>query len=158
MVRSVSSRARLRRFEPLDLDLARETYLDAYQAAQIAGHLAGNGDLKEVSRAARSLPPPPHPPRPADLLLDGLTLLVTDGPTIAAPVLRQATSAFADRSSGLAASGPSACSTDTGTRCGASAWLQARTSTASSEVSTSKRPPPLAGRGSSTSTTQPPVL
>jgi DNA-binding CsgD family transcriptional regulator len=84
-----------RRFELLDLDLARETYLDAWRAAQIAGHLAVGGDLDEVSRAARALPPPPHPPRPADLLLDGLTLLVTDGPAAAAPVLRQAISAFA---------------------------------------------------------------
>jgi hypothetical protein len=46
------------RLEALDLDLARETYLDAYQAAQIAGHLAGGGDLDEVSRAAPALPPP----------------------------------------------------------------------------------------------------
>jgi hypothetical protein len=82
------------RFEPFDLDMARETYLDAYQAAQITGHLARDGNLDEVSRAARSLPPPAHPPRPADLLLDGLTLLVTDGPAAAAPVLRQAASAF----------------------------------------------------------------
>jgi hypothetical protein len=36
-----------------------------------------------------------HPPRPADLLLDSLALLVTDGAAAAAPVLRQATSAFA---------------------------------------------------------------
>jgi DNA-binding CsgD family transcriptional regulator len=84
-----------RRFEPLDDDLAREIYLDAWQAAQIAGHLAGGGDSEEVSRAARALPPPKHPPRPADLLLDGLALLVTDGPAAAAPVLRQATRAFA---------------------------------------------------------------
>jgi DNA-binding CsgD family transcriptional regulator len=84
-----------RRFEPLDPGLARETYLDAWQAAHIAGHLAGGGDLEEVSRAVRALPPPPHPPRPADLLLDGLALLVTDGPAAAAPVLRQATNAFA---------------------------------------------------------------
>jgi hypothetical protein len=84
-----------RRFEPLDPDLARETYLDAWQAAHIAGHLAGGGDLDEVSRAARALPPPKRPPRPADLLLDGLALLVTDGPAAAAPALRQATSAFA---------------------------------------------------------------
>jgi DNA-binding CsgD family transcriptional regulator len=82
-----------RRFETFDLGLARETYLDAYQAAQIAGHLARDGDLDEVSRAARSLPPPDQP-RAADLLLDGLTLLVTDGPTAAAPVLRQAINAF----------------------------------------------------------------
>jgi DNA-binding CsgD family transcriptional regulator len=84
-----------RRFEPLDDDLAREIYLDAWQAAQIAGHMAGGGDSEEVSRAARALPPPKHPPRPADLLLDGLALLVTDGPAAAAPVLRQATRAFA---------------------------------------------------------------
>jgi DNA-binding CsgD family transcriptional regulator len=84
-----------RRFEPLDVDLARETYLDAWQAAQMAGHLAGGGDLQEVSQAARALPPLRRPPRPSDLLLDGLTLLVTDGPA-AAPVLRQATRAFAD--------------------------------------------------------------
>jgi DNA-binding CsgD family transcriptional regulator len=84
-----------RRLELLDLDLARETYLDAYQAAMFAGHLTGAGDLIEVSRAARALPSPAHPPRPGDLLLDGLALLVTDGPAAAAPVLRQARRAFA---------------------------------------------------------------
>jgi DNA-binding CsgD family transcriptional regulator len=84
-----------RRLEPLDLDLARETYVGAWQAAVFAGHLAGAGDLLEVSRAARALPPPAHPPRPVDLLLDGFTLLVTDGRAAAAPVLRQATGAFA---------------------------------------------------------------
>jgi DNA-binding CsgD family transcriptional regulator len=84
-----------RRLEPLDPGRARETYLDAWQAALFAGHLAG-GDLDEVSRAARALPRPERPPRVADLLLDGLALLVTDGPAAAALVLRQAISAFAD--------------------------------------------------------------
>jgi DNA-binding CsgD family transcriptional regulator len=84
-----------RRLEPLDLDLARETYLDAYQAARFAGHLAGAGNVLEVSRAAQGLPPPAHLPRPGDLLLDGLGLLVTDGPGAAAPALRRATRAFA---------------------------------------------------------------
>jgi DNA-binding CsgD family transcriptional regulator len=84
-----------KRLEPLSPGLARETYLDAWQAALFAGHLAG-GDLDEVSRAARALPPPERPPQVADLLLDGLALLVTDGPGVAAPALRRALGAFAD--------------------------------------------------------------
>ncbi len=84
-----------KRLEPIDLDLARQAYVDAWQAAFLAGHLAGAGDLLEISRAALALPPPAHPPRLVDLALDGFALLVTDGPAAAAPVLRQATSAFA---------------------------------------------------------------
>jgi DNA-binding CsgD family transcriptional regulator/tetratricopeptide (TPR) repeat protein len=85
-----------RRLEPHDLDLARETYLDAWLAALYAGHLAVGGDLEEISRAARAMPASPRPPQPAALLLDGLALLVIDGPVAAAPALRQATSAFAE--------------------------------------------------------------
>jgi DNA-binding CsgD family transcriptional regulator/tetratricopeptide (TPR) repeat protein len=84
-----------KRLEPLDLDLARQTYVDAWQAAYFAGHMAGAVDPLEVSRAARTLPPPAHEPRPVDLVLDGFARLVTDGPAAAAPALRQATSAFA---------------------------------------------------------------
>ena len=84
-----------KRLEPLSLDLVRQTYVDAWQAAVFAGYMAGAGELLEVSRAARALPPPAHPPRPVDLLLDGLALMVTDGPAAAAPVLRQATTASA---------------------------------------------------------------
>jgi DNA-binding CsgD family transcriptional regulator len=84
-----------RRLEPLDLDLARETYMSAWMAALFAGRFAGAGDLLTVSRAARALPRPAYPPRLVDLLLDGLTLLVTDGPAAAAPVLRQGAATFA---------------------------------------------------------------
>lgn len=84
-----------KRLEPLNPDLAREAYVNAWQAAFLAGHLAGADDLLEVSRAARTLPPLAHPPRLVDLALDGFALLVTDGPAAAAPVLRQATNAFA---------------------------------------------------------------
>ena len=84
-----------KRLEPLNLDLARETYVDAWQAAFFAGHLAGAGRLLEVSRAARLLPAPTHPPRMVDLVLDGFALLVTDGPAAAAARLRQVASAFA---------------------------------------------------------------
>src|SRR6202453_4060318 len=82
------------RLEPLDLDLARETYLSAWAAAMFAAQLAGAGDLREVSRAARAVPAPAHPPRLIDLLLDRLPLMVTDGPAVAAPVLRRAAAAF----------------------------------------------------------------
>jgi DNA-binding CsgD family transcriptional regulator len=81
--------------EPLDVGLARETYLDAWGAALFAGRLATSGSLLEVSRAARSAPPPTGPPRPSDLLLDGLSALITEGHTTAAPMLRRATNAFA---------------------------------------------------------------
>ena len=85
-----------RRLEPLDLGLARETYLDAWMAAFAAGQLAG-GEMVEICHAAQALPRSPHP-GPAELLLHGLALLVTDGQPAAAPALRQAVSAFADDS------------------------------------------------------------
>jgi DNA-binding CsgD family transcriptional regulator len=84
-----------KRLERLNLDLARETYLRAWMAARFAGRLGGAGDLLKVCRAARALPPPAQQ-RPVDLALDGLALIVTDGPTAATPLLRQAVSAFAD--------------------------------------------------------------
>jgi DNA-binding CsgD family transcriptional regulator len=84
------------RLEPLDPDLARDTYLNAWGAALFAGHLAGAGDLLEVSRAARNIPAAADPPRSIDLLLDGLALAVTDTRAVAAPVLRQAVAALAD--------------------------------------------------------------
>ncbi|MGP7996974.1 MAG: LuxR C-terminal-related transcriptional regulator [Streptosporangiaceae bacterium] len=83
-----------KRLEPLDPGLARETYLAAWLAALFAGRLAGAGDLLEVSRGARALPPLAHPPRLVDLALEGLTLLVTDGSAAAAPALRETVRAF----------------------------------------------------------------
>jgi len=50
-----------KRLEPLDVELARETYLDAWGAALFAGRLASAGGLLEVSRAARSAPPSRDP-------------------------------------------------------------------------------------------------
>ena len=92
-----------KRLEPLDLPLARETYLTAWIAALFAGRLAVGGDLLEVSRAAQALPPPAPPPGPVNLVLDGLTRLVTEGPAAAAPTLRQAISAYAAADLGVAA-------------------------------------------------------
>ena len=85
-----------RQLEPLDGALARQTYLEAWIAAVFAGRFAQDGNLRDVSRAARSAPPPPDPPAPHDLLLDGLAVLVTDGRAAAAPMLRRAARTFAE--------------------------------------------------------------
>ena len=46
-----------KRLEPLDVRLARDTYLDAWGAALFAGHLASDGGgLLDVSRAAAAAP------------------------------------------------------------------------------------------------------
>ena len=88
--------------EPLDAALARQTYLDAWLAAMFAGRFAGAGDLREVSRAARSAPPPADGPSPSDLLLDGLAVLVTEGRAEAAPLLRRAARVFAEEEISMA--------------------------------------------------------
>jgi DNA-binding CsgD family transcriptional regulator len=87
--------AAARRLEAFDRELARETYLDAWGAALFAGRLASDGNLLEVSRAAKAASPSANPPRPADLLLDGLATQITDGRAAAAELLRRAASAFA---------------------------------------------------------------
>jgi len=84
-----------RRLEPFDLELARETYLTAWRAAGMAGHLTGAGVFVEICRAAQALPPSPGNPRPLDLLLDGLARLTTDGRAAATPVLQRAAKALA---------------------------------------------------------------
>ncbi|MDT4945778.1 MAG: hypothetical protein QOH14_2511, partial [Pseudonocardiales bacterium] len=83
-----------RRLEALDVRLARETYLEALSAAQYAGRFMADGGLREVAEAARAAPPPSQRPGAADLLLDGLALLITEGHAAAAPTLKRAVSAF----------------------------------------------------------------
>jgi DNA-binding CsgD family transcriptional regulator len=76
--------------EPFDLDLARETYLVAWGAAGMSGSAANPGILVEICRAIQTLPPRPGDPRPLDLLLDGLALLIIDGPAAAAATMQRA--------------------------------------------------------------------
>ena len=85
------------RLEPLDVALARETYLDAWGAALQAGHLAGaGGSLLEVSQAARAARRPPDAPGPWDLLLDALAAVITEGRAAATPLLAHALRAVRD--------------------------------------------------------------
>ncbi len=86
--------AAARQFEPLDVRLARETYLEALSAALLAGRLALGGSVGEVAAAARAAPRPPRPARAPDLLLDGLALVIIEGYPAAVPLLKQAVSAF----------------------------------------------------------------
>ena len=85
-----------RRLEPFDLELARRAYLTAWGAAVTAGHLGGADILLEICRAVRALPPPPAPPHPLNLLIDGLALLSTDGRAAATPALQRAVAALLD--------------------------------------------------------------
>jgi DNA-binding CsgD family transcriptional regulator len=90
-----------KQLETLDIVLARETYLDAITAAQFAGQLAP-GAVQQVAEAARAAPAPPVPRAP-DHLLDGLALMITEGHTVAAPLLQRALREFRDND--LAANG-----------------------------------------------------
>jgi DNA-binding CsgD family transcriptional regulator len=82
-----------RALESHDVDLARETYLDALGAASFAGPY-GEVALREVALAAREAPAGIPPARPIDLLLDALSTLITDGYAEGVPRLRDALSAF----------------------------------------------------------------
>ena len=66
-----------RRMEALDGAAARDIYLDAVAAGLLVGRLSGEVGAREVAVAARSAPP--SIARPADLLLDGMALLMTEG-------------------------------------------------------------------------------
>jgi DNA-binding CsgD family transcriptional regulator len=83
-----------KRLEPLDVGLARRTYLDALSAAQFAGRLAGSIGVTEVAEAALAAPPAAEPQCASDLLLDGLAMRFTGGIAASAPILRRALAAY----------------------------------------------------------------
>ena len=82
--------AAARRLEPLDISVARETYVDAFSAALFGARLNGSVGMPEVAEAARAAPRPPDAePATADLLLDALVALADDYDA-AVPLCRQA--------------------------------------------------------------------
>jgi hypothetical protein len=83
-----------KRLEPLDIGLARVTYLDALSAAISAGRLGAPDGVRKTADAARRAPPSPEPPRAPDLLLDGLAVLHTEGYAAGTPMLKRALRAF----------------------------------------------------------------
>jgi DNA-binding CsgD family transcriptional regulator len=84
------------RLEALGDGQAREAYLEALAAAIFAGRLNGPRALREAAVAARAAPPAPQPPRPIDLLLDGLATRFTEGYVAGLPQLRHALAALCE--------------------------------------------------------------
>jgi DNA-binding CsgD family transcriptional regulator len=83
-----------RRLEPLDAELARDTYLDALSAALYVGRMAGHAGVLDVAERARAALDATRSRRTPDLLLDGLAVLVTEGYSTGAPLVRRALAAF----------------------------------------------------------------
>ncbi|WP_127509257.1 ATP-binding protein [Actinoplanes solisilvae] len=80
-----------RRLEKLDVRLARETYLDAFAAAILAGRFGGDA-LADIARAAKDAPPAES--SGPDQLLDGLAVLFTEGFATGTPLVREALAAI----------------------------------------------------------------
>ena len=88
-----------RRLVPLDLRMARATYLDAVLAGHFAGRLApaSLGEAAQAAQAARAAGDVTRAADPAsasDLLLDGLAIAYTGGYAAGVPTLKQAVRAF----------------------------------------------------------------
>ncbi|MCZ4492538.1 MAG: LuxR family transcriptional regulator fused with ATPase domain, partial [Conexibacter sp.] len=78
-----------RRLEPLDPQLARETYLEALAGA-MSSDVDVDGGAPAVARAARAAPAGTAPPRTTDVLLDAFAIRLTEGYAAAAPTLARA--------------------------------------------------------------------
>ena len=77
-----------RLLEPLDCELARETYLDALGAAILSS--ATDDAARDVAVAARAAPRPRGQAGATDLILDALATRFVEGHAAAAPALRRA--------------------------------------------------------------------
>lgn len=82
--------------EPLNLELARDTYLDTLAAAMFAGRLRRGTNAVQVAATALRAPRPSNP-RAGDLLLEGITQYFVDGHAAAVPTVRRALHAYTTR-------------------------------------------------------------
>jgi DNA-binding CsgD family transcriptional regulator len=83
------------RLEPLDADLARDTYLEGISSAMFAGRYAAGADERALAEAASTIAPVEHPGA-ADLLLDGLVVRFTAGYAAGVAPLSRALRAIRD--------------------------------------------------------------
>jgi hypothetical protein len=82
---------------PFEPALSREIYLQAIEAAMYAGHLGPEDGLRNAAQAARFAPRAAQPPRPVDLLLDGMVTRFTADGAAGALALQRAFAAFLDQ-------------------------------------------------------------
>jgi DNA-binding CsgD family transcriptional regulator len=82
-----------KQLEPLNVSLARDTYLEAVAAAQFAGRLASTDDALAMAQAALAAPSADLP-RATDLLLDGLATLIAEGYEVGTPLVKRALAEF----------------------------------------------------------------
>ncbi|HEY2296121.1 MAG TPA: AAA family ATPase [Jatrophihabitans sp.] len=82
-----------KRLEPVDLTLARASYLDALAAASFAGASAEGAGISQIAETALAAPRPDSL-LPADLLLEGVATQLTGGYRSGVPMLKQALSAL----------------------------------------------------------------
>jgi len=86
-----------RAFDSLDSGLARDTYLEAIEAAVSVGRFGHGPSLVDIAEAARDRRRElADEPQPADLLLDGLGLLIAVGHGVAVSGIRRANQALRD--------------------------------------------------------------
>jgi DNA-binding CsgD family transcriptional regulator len=78
-----------RHLEPLDPELARETYLEALAGA-MSNDVEVAGGAPAVAQAARAGPAGTTPPRTVDVLLDAFAIRLTEGYPAAVPTLARA--------------------------------------------------------------------
>ena len=78
-----------RRFQSLGSPMARDAFLEALLAGMFAGRLALGAGVVDVAGAAANLPRASSPGA-ADLLLEGMARLFTEGHAAARPILRDA--------------------------------------------------------------------
>ena len=88
--------AAAKRLEPLDVRLARETYLDGLSAATFVGRRTLGGGVVDVAHAALAGPPARQNAHISDLLLDGLAMRFTAGYAAGTAATRRAVNAVLD--------------------------------------------------------------
>ncbi|HWD73770.1 MAG TPA: LuxR C-terminal-related transcriptional regulator, partial [Solirubrobacteraceae bacterium] len=96
LLAAARARRTARRLDPLNVELARETHLEALMAAIWAGVAGDDAAMLDAAEAARAAPPGREPPRAPDVLLDALALRLTEGYAAAAPALTGALRMFFD--------------------------------------------------------------